>query len=43
MKTEVADDAIAAVRHGDTLIAVLSAHMTVRRSGRDDEPDLTTR
>jgi len=42
--TNVADDAIAAVRHGDALITALSAHMGVRRSGRAaDEPDLITR
>ena len=42
--TKVADDALAAVRHGDALISALSAHMAVRRSGRAfDEPDLITR
>ena len=42
--TKVAHDAIAAVRHGDALISVLSAHQAVRRSGpASAEPDPITR
>jgi hypothetical protein len=32
--TKVADDPIAAVRHGDALLSALSAHLAVRRSVR---------
>jgi len=42
--TKVANDAIAAVHHGDTLIAALSAHLAVRRSARASaDPDSTAR
>jgi hypothetical protein len=36
--TKVADDAIAAVAHGDALVAALSADTTARRAHRIDPP-----
>jgi len=42
--TKVANDAIAAVHHGDALIAALSVHLAVRRSARASAgPDSTAR
>jgi hypothetical protein len=36
--TKVAEDAVAAVRHGDALVAALSDDMTARRTQRADPP-----